>query len=345
MTPSAVPGRAPLLAGIAVFGALAALGACLFPEFATPRVAVHLICDGTALGVAALGATFVILAGGIDLSVGAMAALSSVVIARLVMVHDAAPLTAFVAAAALGLALGAGQGAVITLFRLPPFLVTLIGMFFARGLAFAISDASLAIDPSALAGTPGLHLRIPVAAGAGLPLTAAIFIAAIPAAAAILARTPFGRRVHAVGSDEGSAALMGLPVRRTKIAVYAISGLGGAGAGIVWAVDMQSGNPAGFPGFELDVIAAVVIGGTRLAGGAGSAAGTAIGVLTLGIVQTLITFDGRLDSWWARIVIGALLLLFLLGQGALEGAIRRLTARPPARPPAGPSGGPCCRRS
>ncbi len=341
MRPPDAPGRASLLAGITVFGALAALGSCLFPEFATPRVAVHLICDGTALGVAALGATFVIIAGGIDLSAGAVAALSSVVVARLVMTGHVAPATAFAAAAALGLALGAGQGAAITFFRLPPFLVTLIGMFFARGLAFAISASSVAIDPSALAGTPGLGFRIPVAAGAGLPLTAAVFIAAIPAAVVILARTPFGRRVHAVGSDEGAATLMGLPVRSTKIAVYAISGLAAAGAGVVWTIDMQSGNPAGFPGFELDVIAAVVIGGTRLAGGAGSAAGTAIGVLTLGIVQTLITFDGRLDSWWARIVIGVLLLLFLLGQGALEGAIRRLTTRPPA----GPSAGPCCRRS
>jgi simple sugar transport system permease protein len=135
----------------------------------------------------------------------------------------------------------------------------------------------------------------------------------------VLNLTRFGRNIYAVGGNEPSARLMGLPVGATKVGVYTVSGFCSALAGIVATFDMGSGNPANTPGLELDAIAAVVIGGTLLRGGVGSVAGTLIGVLIFGTIQTALNFDGRLNSWWLRIAIGLLLLLFILLQRFLTG--------------------------
>jgi simple sugar transport system permease protein len=130
--------------------------------------------------------------------------------------------------------------------------------------------------------------------------------------------TKFGRYVYAVGGDEHSAKLMGLPVGGTKIFLYTISGFCSALAGVVYTFYTQSGNPASCVGLELDAIAAVVIGGTLLSGGAGFMAGTLMGVLILGLIQTLITFQGNVNSWWTRIVVGVLVLLFILLQNVIS---------------------------
>ncbi|MGN6386882.1 MAG: ABC transporter permease subunit [Verrucomicrobiota bacterium] len=128
----------------------------------------------------------------------------------------------------------------------------------------------------------------------------------------------FGRNVYAVGGSEQSALLMGLPVGATRILVFVISGMCAGLGGVVYSRDTFSGNPNAAMGLELDAIAAVVIGGTLLTGGVGFVAGTMIGVLIFGIIQTAITFDGRLSSWWTKIVIGILLLLFLLIQKMIQ---------------------------
>ena len=130
--------------------------------------------------------------------------------------------------------------------------------------------------------------------------------------------TPFGRSVYAVGGSEHSAVLMGLPVRRTLIGVYTLSGFCSALAGVVFTFYMLSGYGLHAVGMELDAIAAVVIGGTLLTGGVGYVAGTLFGVLMLGIIQTLISFDGTLSSWWTRIVVGVLLFAFCLLQRLLS---------------------------
>ena len=126
--------------------------------------------------------------------------------------------------------------------------------------------------------------------------------------------TRFGRNVYAVGDNESSAVLMGLPVGRTKILVYTFSGFCSAFAGIIATIYMGSGNPAYGFGRELDAIACVVIGGTLLSGGIGYVFGTLLGVLIFGTIQTALLFDGRLNSWWLRIAVGLLLLLFILMQ-------------------------------
>ncbi|HWO18751.1 MAG TPA: galactofuranose ABC transporter, permease protein YjfF [Kofleriaceae bacterium] len=293
----------------------------LYPGFLSARVIANLFGDNAALGIAAIGMTFVILSGGIDLSVGAVLAFTSTLVALLVTRHAVPPLLAIALGLAIGAAFGAVMGAMIHRYELPPFLVTLAGMFFARGMAFVLSLESLGISHPFYrsAATFG----IPLSAKATLNAPALIFLVLFAAASCLLHATRFGRDVYAVGGHEPSARLLGVAVGKTKIAVYALSGTCSALAGVVATLRMGSGNPAQGTGFELDAIACVVIGGTLLSGGVGSLAGTLNGVLIFGTIQIALVFDGRLNSWWARIVVGALLLLFIVFQKLLARAASR----------------------
>ena len=160
-------------------------------------------------------------------------------------------------------------------------------------------------------------MRVPLGGGASLSVAALLAIAVVVAGVVLAGSTRFGRTVYAIGGSEQSAALMGLPVDATLIKVYALSGFCSALAGVVYTFYMLSGYSLHGMGLELDAIAAVVIGGTLLAGGSGYVLGTLFGVLVLGLIQTLIVFDGTLSSWWTRIAIGVLLLAFCLLQRLL----------------------------
>ena len=311
------PRYIPLLATAAVMIGLYVTGCISFPRFSSLRVLVNLFGDNAFLGVAAIGATFVILAGGIDLSVGSVVAFSGIFIARLV---DAgvAPVPAILLALAVGALFGAGMGSMIHLYGLPPFLVTLGGMFLARGIGFVVHDQSLGINHEFYLQPVNQTLAIPLSGRVRLPFTASCFVVALLLATLVSLYTKFGRNVYALGSNEHSARLMGVPVGRTKIAIYALAGFCSALGGVVATFYMQSGNPASFVGLELDAIAAVVIGGTLLTGGVGYVPGTLMGVLILGLIQTLITFQGNLNSWWTRIAIGGLLLVFIVLQRFLS---------------------------
>lgn len=320
------PKHIPLLATAAVLGALYAAGCLRYPNFGSLRVLVSLLGDNSFLGIAALGATFVVLAGGIDLSVGAVVAFTSIFIAKLIGAYGVHPLLAIPLALAAGGALGAAMGAIIHFYRQPPFLVTLAGMFFARGMAFVIHPQSLGIKHEFYTRTVTQTLALPLTPRIHLPFTAICFLVLLLAAMLLAHGTRFGRAVYAVGGDERSARLMGVPTGRTKILTYTLAGLFSALAGVAYTFYMQSGNPAACVGFELDAIAAVVIGGTLLTGGVGFLFGTALGVLILGLIQTLINFQGDLNSWWTRIVVGALLLLFILLQNLVTALTRRTNA-------------------
>ena len=310
------PRYIPLGATALVMVGLFVLGAVLYPNFASLRVVINLFGDNAFLGVAAVGATFVILSGGIDLSVGSVIAFTGILVAVLVG-QGWDPRLALVFALGVGTAFGALMGWLIHAFELPPFLVTLGGMFFMRGISFVIHEQSLAIKHAFYNETlPAL--AIPVGPRLVIPFTASCLVIAVVIATFVSIYTRFGRNVYAIGSDETSARLMGVSTGRTKIQIYALAGFFSAAGGCVATFYMQSGNPASFVGLELDAIAAVVIGGTLLTGGVGFIPGTLMGVLILGLIQTLITFQGNLNSWWTKIAVGALLLLFIVLQKTIS---------------------------
>lgn len=306
----------PLLASMLVFAALYLAGLLSFQNFGSLQVGINLFGDSAFLGIAALGATFVILSGGIDLSVGAVVACTSILIASLVD-HGWSPAAAIGVALFAGAMLGTIMGCLIHFFELPPFLVTLGGMFFARGMGFVIHPQSLAIRHEFFVTTVTDKLALSLPREASLPFTGTCFLLLFLAALYLAHLTPFGRNVYALGGNEQSARLMGLPVGRTKVLIYTLAGLCSALAGVVYTFYTQSGDPSACVGLELDAIASVVIGGSLLAGGSGFVAGTLVGVLILGLIQTLITFQGNLNSWWTRIAIGLLVLAFILMQNLI----------------------------
>jgi len=217
--------------------------------------------------------------------------------------------------------LGAFMGWLISAFRLPPFLITLAGMFLARGLGFWINTESVAIRHPMYEQISGFAITLGFVR---VPAPALALLLVLVAGYLIAHHTRFGRNLLAIGGNEQSALLMGLPVGPTKVTVYAVNGLCAALAGIVATLYTGSGNPSMGIGLELDAIAIVVIGGTLLAGGRGHMVGTLFGVLIFGTIQAAILFDGRLSSWWIRIVVGGLLLTFILLQGFL---VRRAARR------------------
>ena len=306
------PKYIPLLATAVVLLAVFGSGSLLYPNFGTPRVLVNLLNDSAFVGVAAVGESFVILSGGIDLSVGSMVAFVGILVAKLLQA-GCDPFLAMGIAVGVGTVSGAVMGCLIYFFELPPFLVTLAGLFCLRGLGFVINPESIGIDHP-FYGQVLPELSILVAPKAVLPFTAMCFLASVIVGTLLASFTRFGRNVYAIGSNENSARLMGLPIGRTKIMTYALAGCFSALGGVVATFYMQSGNPASFVGLELDAIASVVIGGTLLTGGVGFIPGTLMGVLILGLIQQIIIFNGTLNSWWTKIVIGALLLVFIVLQ-------------------------------
>ena len=314
------PKFVPLAATIALFIAMAAFGSFFYNGFFSLQVFLNLLIDNAFLCIVAVGMTFVILSGGIDLSVGSVIALTTMVSAWLVEKHQWSPLLVIPLVLLMGTLFGALMGVLIQRFRLQPFIVTLAGMFLARGLCYLISIDSISMSNAFYSEVS--QARIPVWGDASLSIGAVIALAVVAAAVFVAHFTQFGRTVYAIGGNEQSAVLMGLPVRSTLVGVYTLSGFCSALAGVVFTFYMLSGYGLHAVGLELDAIAAVVIGGTLLSGGVGYVFGTLFGVLMLGIIQTLIMFDGSLSSWWTRIVIGGLLFAFCLLQRVFESGQR-----------------------
>ena len=311
----------PLIATAAILVLLFGTAGFFYPGFLSPRVVVNLLADNAFLGIAAVGMTLVIFSGGIDLSVGSVVGFTSIFTATLIVGHGMHPLVAWPLALLLGGALGAAMGTLIHVFRLPAFLITLAGMFLARGAGFWLNTESVGISHRWYDAIANFDLALgPV----HVPAAALLLLAVVIAGAILGHATRFGRTLLAIGGNENSALLMGLAVGPAKIAVYTLNGVCAALAGIVATLYTGSGNPSMGIGLELDAIAVVVIGGTLLTGGRGHMLGTLLGVLIFGTIQAAILFDGRLSSWWMRIVVGALLLGFILLQRILvRGAGKR----------------------
>jgi len=306
----------PLAVTISLFVAMATMGSVSYTGFFSLQVFLNLLIDNSFLCIVAVGMTFVILSGGIDLSVGSVIALTTMVLAWAIERQHWSPWVAIPLVLLMGTSFGALMGFLIQRFRLQPFIVTLAGMFLARGLCYLISIDSISITEPGYSELA--QLRIPVWGDASVSIGAVIALGVVAIGIFVAHCTQFGRTVYAVGGSEHSAVLMGLPVRGTVIGVYTLSGFCSALSGVVLTFYMLSGYGLHAVGLELDAIAAVVIGGTLLTGGVGYLAGTLFGVLILGVIQTLIMFDGTLSSWWTKIVIGALLFAFCVLQRIFE---------------------------
>lgn len=307
--------KLPLLVTVGLFLVMFAAGSVEYTGFFSLQVFLNLLIDNSFLLIAAIGMTFVILSGGIDLSVGSMIALTTMISASLVQNHHWSPAIVIPLVLLIGSFIGWCMGSLIHHFNLQPFIVTLAGMFLARGLCYVISIQSITIDHEWYKFVS--QTKVYVWGKAYISIS--VIIALLMVALAIFAAhyTKFGRNVYALGGNEHSANLMGLPVAQTKVLVYTLSGLCSSLAGVVFTFYMLSGYGLHALGMELDTIAAVVIGGTLLTGGTGFVAGTIVGVLIQGIIQTLIMFQGTLSSWWTKIAIGLLLFVFILLQKLL----------------------------
>ncbi|SMQ65719.1 monosaccharide ABC transporter membrane protein, CUT2 family [Devosia lucknowensis] len=302
----------PLVATAVIFAIAYALAVMQFPSMFSTRVLGNFLTDNAFLGITAVGMTFVILSGGIDLSVGAVIGFTGVLIAVLISWAGWHPLAAFTMALAVAAAFGGIMGLAIHYLQVPAFIVTLAGMFLARGGASVITRDSVPVNHEFYTWISELIIRLP--GGGRLSFIGLLMVAIFILGALVAHRTKFGSYVYALGGNPVSASLMGVPVAQTTVLVYMLSSILAALAGIVFSLYTSAGYPLAAVGVELDAISAVVIGGTLLTGGYGFVLGTFIGVMLLGLVQTYIIFDGTLSSWWTKIVIGALLFLFIVLQ-------------------------------
>ncbi|MGA0568152.1 ABC transporter permease subunit [Rathayibacter sp. KR2-224] len=299
----------PVLVAVVMLGMLVLGDQLAFGGFVSARLFSNLFLDTGYLMVLAIGMTFVVLSGGLDLSVGSVIGLGGVVGAKLLSAGVPAGI-AIPLVVASGAGIGLVNGVLVALFDVQPIVATLAGMFLARGLAYTVSLTPVAIHDS------GLNSLALVSLGVGeLQFSVGVILALALAVAAflVLQRTRFGRTVFAIGGNADGARLMGLAVVRTTVLVYVVSGVCAGIAAVLFSSYTSSGDPQAGVGMELAAIAAVVIGGTTLGGGHGGVVGTVVGVLVYGVIQLTIDYLG-VDSWWTPIVLGLLLLVFVVAQ-------------------------------
>ncbi|RWD95754.1 ABC transporter permease [Mesorhizobium sp.] len=301
---------------------LVAIGGVIFSPrrhgeilFLNPDNIANIVRAVSETGIIAIGMTFVIITAGIDLSVGAVLGLSAVVTATMMISGGFGLIATILAVLVMGTVFGIIQGTISTRFRLEPFIVTLAGLQAARGLALVVSGNQY-INISYGDG-PGLAPPVFAVLGERLfdntvPVATIVFIIFAAIATLVLNTTRFGRYVYAVGGNERAARISGVPVSMVKISVYAITGFASALAGIVHAGQFNFGSANDGMGYELTAIAAVVIGGTSLFGGAGSMVGTVAGTIMLGALANILQLNNitpamQLLATAAIIVLAAVL--------------------------------------
>ena len=315
-------------ATVIIFLIIYAYGAIRYGSigFTTLRTFVNFFTDNAYYGISAVGMTMVLITGGIDLSVASVASLTGMIIAYGYERMGISPVITMIVSILIGVGLGALMGAAIHYLNVPAFITTLTGNFLARGICSLISRESISINHPLIDALAGFKITlyhlvdgewVKIKPITNINLTVIIFIVMIILGTILLQHTRFGRNVYAIGGSESSAKLMGLPVGKTKVAVYAINGFCSALAGIAYVLVVKSGWNMALQGGELEVISSAVIGGTLLTGGVGYMIGTMFGVLLKSVIPAIINFNGTLSSWWGKIATGALLLLFIVIQRAV----------------------------
>ncbi|WP_435747683.1 ABC transporter permease [Microbacterium sp. PMB16] len=313
------PSVLPTIASVVIFVGMIVFGEVAYGRIVQANTLSNLLINNAHLVVLAVALTFVILTGGIDLSVGSIIALSSV---AGVMLSNAGwnAFAVIVAMIGIGALFGVISGVLIRYFGVQPFIATLAMMFLGRGLASLLSTKPERLGEDSPIRWIGVQLKIVDGPKVNdLVITPAVVIAVLVVAVAffVLHRTRTGRTVYAIGGSESSALLMGLPVHRTKVLVYVISGSLAGLAAVLYTARLGTAQNITGIGWELDAIAAAVIGGTVLTGAYGYVLGSVIGALVLGLMNVLITRDGGIPPEMTTIITGGILLVFVLLQRAV----------------------------
>ena len=310
---------------IALFLVMYVAGCIIFYDkgFAKPQVFLNLLISNAGLIVIASGMTTVMITGGIDISVGSVVAMVCMTLAFVMEKKSVGAIPATILVLVIGLIFGLVQGFLVAYLKIQPFIVTLAGMFFARGMTAVISQDMISIKNEMFLSWAKAKLYLPIFGRPnrkGVMVYPYIYPSVIIALAILivvflmLKYTKFGRTIYAIGGNEQSALMMGLNVKRTKMFAYVFNGFLAAIGGLLFCLNTCSGFVEQAKGFEMDAIASSVIGGTLLTGGVGNVIGSLFGVLIKGTIETFITFQGTLSSWWVRITIAALLAFFIILQ-------------------------------
>ena len=271
----------------------------------------------------------VLITGGIDISVGSVVALTCMLLAWMMENKGIGAVPAVILVLLVGVVFGLVQGYLVAYMKIQPFIVTLAGMFFARGMTAIISTDMISIKNETFLSWAQAKMYMPFGGYVnkkGIIVNPYIYPSVVIALVILvlifimLKYTKFGRSIYAIGGNEQSALLMGLNVRRTKLKVYVLDGFLAAFGGFLFCLNTCSGFVEQAKGFEMEAIASAVIGGTLLSGGVGNVFGSLFGVLIKGTIETFINFQGTLSSWWTKITIAALLAFFIILQSVFAKA-------------------------
>ena len=309
---------------VALFVAMYVAGMIVFADkgFAKPQMFLNLFITDAGLLVTSMGLTIVMISGGIDISVGSVTALVCMVTAVSMEKYGLNAYTTIAIALLIGLAYGIVQGFLVSYLEIQPFIVTLAGMFFGRGMTSIVSVDMISITNEVFLKWAKFKIYLPIGSynkkGVFLPAyiypTVVIALLIWIAIMIIMKFTKFGRSIYAVGGNQQSALMMGLNVKKIKFQAYILDGILASIGGYLVCLNSCAGFVEQAKGMEMDAISASVIGGTLLSGGVGTPFGTLFGVLIKGTISSLITTQGTLTSWWVRIVLSALLCFFIILQ-------------------------------
>lgn len=320
-----------LVITIALFVILYLVGIGMFKNqgFAKTQNFLNLFISNAGLIVIAVGMTIVMITGGIDISVGSVVAMVCMILAWTMEKAGWGAIQASAFVLCIGLVFGLVQGWLVAYLKIQPFIVTLAGMFFARGMTAVISKEMISIKNETFLSWAQCKIYLPFGGYTnkkGMLIKPYIYPSVIIAIVVlivifiVLKYTKFGRSIYAIGGNEQSALMMGLNVKRTKLKAYVLEGFLASLGGLLFCLNTCSGFVEQAKGLEMDAIASSVIGGTLLTGGVGNVIGSLFGVLIKGTIEAFITFQGTLSSWWTRITIAAMLCFFIILQSIFAAA-------------------------
>ena len=301
--------------------------------FLNPQQFFNIFNNNAYLIIIACGLTIVMISGGIDISVGGQVALITRTTVCFLENRGGSVFGALVIALAIGLAFGAVQGFLISYLKIQPFIVTLAGMFFAKGMTTIVSVNPVTVKANEFflklkeftINIPGVgqHTRSGMFINSYLEIGAVVAILAVVILWAALKWTRIGRNFYAIGGNSESALMLGINVQRTRFLAYLICGLLAGIAGFVYLLHTGAGNASNADGAEMEAIASSIIGGTLLTGGVGSLIGTLFGVMSLKTITTIVITSGLTQPWWQKITTGLMLCFFILLQSVILSARKK----------------------